>query len=99
MAQRPTSLALHLCYPRSRSVPPPVPPGPTFLFDAIERYYQLMLSDDPAERETFAALERWFQSRDHAGPDAFEVLCAQYRVDPDAIRGMLRRRRRSARRV
>jgi len=76
-----------------------VAPGPTFLFDAIERYYQLMTSDDPAERETFAELERWFQSRDHAGPDAFELLCAQYGIDPDAIRRMLCRRRRSVRRA
>jgi hypothetical protein len=75
-----------------------VSPGPPLLFDAIERYYQLMSSDDPAERETFAALERWFQSRDHAGPDTFEHLCARYRIDPGAIRRMLRRRRRTAQR-
>ena len=43
--------------------PPPVPPGPTLLFDAIERYYRLMTSDDPAERETLATLERWLDRK------------------------------------
>jgi hypothetical protein len=74
-----------------------VPPGPTLLFDAIERYYRLMATDDPAGRETFAALEGWFESRDHVGPDSFERLCARYRIHPDTIRRMLRRRRGTAR--
>ena len=76
-----------------------MPPGPTLLFDAIERYYRLMAAHDPTQRETFAALERWFESRDHVGPDTFERLCARYRIDPDAIRRMLRRRRRAVRRA
>jgi len=69
----------------------------TLLFDAIERYYLLMCSDDPCGRRAFLELERWFESPDRVHPDSFERLCARHDLNPAAIRQMLRQRRRSAR--
>lgn len=71
-------------------------PGITLIFDAIERYYTLMLADDPAERRAFVRLHRWFECEERTHPEAFEHLCRQYGIDPDAIRHMLRRRRNAA---
>ena len=70
-------------------------PGTIFLFDAIEQYYQLLTSPDPAEQAALADLERWFESGDRSHPDAFERLCERYLIDPYAIRRMLRERRRA----
>jgi len=71
-------------------------PGTTLLFDAIERYYALMASDDPAGQRAFVELHRWFESRDVESADAFERLCDRHGLDPHAIRRMLRRRRTAA---
>ena len=67
-------------------------PGITLVFEAIDRYYTLMLSDEPAARHAFAELQGWFASDDRLHPDAFERLCREYGIEPDAIRGMLQRR-------
>jgi hypothetical protein len=71
-------------------------PGTTLLFDAIERYYTLMVSEDPAAQRAFAELHRWFESRDDDHADSFERLCARHALDPHAIRRLLRRRRTAA---
>ena len=70
--------------------------GTILLFDAIERYYRLLASEDPAERDALAALQAWFDSHDRSHPETFERLCEQYLIDPQAIRRMLRKRRRGA---
>jgi hypothetical protein len=71
-------------------------PGTTLLFDAIERYYALMVSEDPAGRRTFAELHQWFESRDAGPADSFERLCDRHGLDPHAIRRLLRQRRAAA---
>ena len=72
-------------------------PGTTLLFDAIERYYRLLTSEDPAERDALATLQRWFDSADRSHPETFERLCEQYLIDPHAIRRMLGARRTACR--
>lgn len=74
-------------------------PGTTLLFDTIERYYRLLTSENPSERDALAALQGWFDSHDRSHPETFERLCEQYLIDPHAIRRMLRQRRRAVRRV
>jgi len=69
----------------------------TLLFDEIERYYRLLTSEDPVERQTFTALQAWFDSHDRSHPDTFERLCERYLIDPHAIRRMLRKRQRAIR--
>jgi hypothetical protein len=68
----------------------------TLLFDAIERYYLLMRSEEVDGQRAFQDLHRWFESRDATSPGAFERICARHELDPTLIRGMLRRRRASA---
>ena len=71
-------------------------PGTTLLFDAIERYYALMVSEDADERRAFTELHRWFESRDAHHADSFERICGRHGLDPCAIRRLLRRRRAEA---
>ena len=73
--------------------------GNTLLFDAIERYYRLLTSDDAGERDALTTLQGWFDSHDRSHPETFERLCEQYLIDPHAIRRMLRARRRAVRRA
>jgi hypothetical protein len=63
-----------------------------FLFDAIERYYTLMVADHPDARREFEELRRWFESHELRAPDTFEWLCRQHNLDAQLIRRMLRRR-------
>jgi hypothetical protein len=74
-------------------------PGTTLLFDAIERYYTLMVSEDLAWQRAFAELHRWFESRDVEHADSFERLCRRHGLDPHAIRRLLRQRRAAADRL
>jgi hypothetical protein len=68
-------------------------PGSTLLFDAIERYYALLTVHDPDSRQALEELEHWFESRDVTGPDSFERMCRQHKLDASAIRYLLEKRR------
>jgi hypothetical protein len=72
-------------------------PGTTFLFDAIAQYYALLVADDPESQRALARLEAWFASPDVTSPDAFARLCREHRLDPQAIRDQLARRRAATR--
>jgi hypothetical protein len=74
-------------------------PGNTLLFDAIERYYTLLMSEDAEERRAFVELQQWFESRDAVHADSFERICDRLGLDPHAIRRLLRQRRVTADRL
>jgi len=62
------------------------------LLDALERYYLYLPAEDVEGRRLFRETERWFADAVSKGPDTFEGICAELRLDPQRIRQALVRR-------
>ena len=62
------------------------------LLDALERYYQYLPAEDVEGRRLFCETARWFADGVSKGPDTFEGVCAELRLDPTRIRHALVRR-------
>jgi hypothetical protein len=77
------------------------------LEDAVHCFQRYAAATDRRERALHEAERAWFASTDRSEPFAFESVCDALHLDPDFVRGGLRRwqagaralRRRSPRRV
>ena len=68
------------------------------LHDAIRCFCECEGSRGVRSRKLFDETAEWFALHDDTGPFAFENICAALRLEPEWIRGLLRRwRNRRAR--
>ena len=66
------------------------------LEDAVHCYQRYALARDPRGHFEFDEAKRWIESTDREWPFSFENICSCLRIDPDYIRGGLRKLKRDA---
>jgi len=67
------------------------------LEDAVLTFNHFIGVETPRARRLFAEIEEWVASDDTSSPFAFQTICQSLDLDPDYVRGGLRRWRAGAR--